>query len=43
MLGDLEHFESHQDFGYCRCIKFGVVKGAIAIRKMREGRVTGSR
>lgn len=36
VLGDLEHSESHWNFGYYKCIKFEEVKGVI--RKMRGGR-----
>lgn len=36
VLGNLEHFENHRDFGYCKGIKFEEV-----IRKMRRGRARG--
>nr|XP_016455916.1 PREDICTED: uncharacterized protein LOC107779927 [Nicotiana tabacum] len=39
VLGDLEHFESRRDFGYCRHIKVEKVMGAM--RKMSRGRATG--
>lgn len=39
MLGELEHFEGHRDFGNHRCIKVAEVKGAIC--KMRRGQETG--
>uniref|UniRef100_A0A1U7X3Y0 Uncharacterized protein LOC104234874 n=1 Tax=Nicotiana sylvestris TaxID=4096 RepID=A0A1U7X3Y0_NICSY len=39
MLGELEHSESRQDFGYCRRITVEEVEGAM--RKMCRGRATG--
>nr|XP_018622219.1 uncharacterized protein LOC108943039 [Nicotiana tomentosiformis] len=39
VLGELEHSESHRDFGYCRRIKVKEVVGAM--RKMRRERATG--
>nr|XP_009783965.1 PREDICTED: uncharacterized protein LOC104232449 [Nicotiana sylvestris] len=38
MLGNLEHSEMHQDFGYCRRIRVEEVRGPM--RKMHRGRVT---
>ncbi|XP_070039250.1 uncharacterized protein [Nicotiana tomentosiformis] len=40
VLGELEHSESHRDFGYCRRIEVEEVVGAM--RKMSRGRATGS-
>nr|XP_009761102.1 PREDICTED: uncharacterized protein LOC104213317 [Nicotiana sylvestris] len=40
VLGELEHSESQQDFGYCRRIKVEEVERAM--RKMCRGRATGS-
>ncbi|XP_070040700.1 uncharacterized protein [Nicotiana tomentosiformis] len=39
VLGELEHSESHRDFGYCRCIKVEEVVGAMS--KMSRGKATG--
>ncbi|XP_070049325.1 uncharacterized protein [Nicotiana tomentosiformis] len=39
VLGELEHSESHRDFGYCRRIKVEEVMGAMS--KMSRGRATG--
>ncbi|XP_070043031.1 uncharacterized protein [Nicotiana tomentosiformis] len=39
VLGELEHFESHRDFGYCRRIKVKEVVRAMS--KMSRGRATG--
>nr|XP_016471128.1 PREDICTED: uncharacterized protein LOC107793309 [Nicotiana tabacum] len=38
MLGDLEYSERHRDFGYCRRIRVGEVKGAM--RRMSRVRAT---
>ena len=39
VLGGLEHSERFHDYGYCRCIKVGEVKGSI--RRMHRVRATG--
>ncbi|XP_070056644.1 uncharacterized protein [Nicotiana tomentosiformis] len=39
VLGELEHSESHRDFGYCRRIK--VEEVVVAMSKISRGRVTG--
>ncbi|XP_070049210.1 uncharacterized protein [Nicotiana tomentosiformis] len=38
VLGELEHSESHRDFGYCRSIEVDEIVGAM--RKMSRGRAT---
>lgn len=41
VLGDLEYFESRQNFRYRRCMKFKEVKGPICkMRKERAIRLT---